>query len=624
VTGRDAAGRETVEVAHEALIRNWGRLRQWLDLDREFLFWQQRLRNSLRQWTSSDQDEGALLRGAPLAEAENWLNQRRTDLNEAEREYIQASLALRERQAAEREAQRRRELEVAQELTESEKQRAEEQSRAAASLRKRAVWLAGVGVIAVLLAVAAGLFGVQSSQNAEQANQAQQTAEARRQQAETAQAESEASRTEAEREARRARASQLATQAQIVLESGEDTSGSLALLLAREAVLTTLTEDGYFTPEADAALRHVVDTAPVWLRSLSGHTDGIWAVAFSPDGQTVVTGSDDKTVRLWDVATGAEIRRFEGHTGLLNSAVFSPDGQSIVTTGKDSTARLWNVATGAEIHRFEGNVGGLHWAAFSPDGKIIATGGGRADFIGQGADYSIRLWDTITGEQTRRFEGHTGSVSWIAFSPDGKILASASRDGTARLWDVATGEEIRRFEGHEAEVGSVAFSPDEKYIITAGQDNTVRTWDVATGEEIRRFDLPKRQTEAASTFVRAVLSPDGQTIITPGVLGAQVWDVATGEEIQHLLGHTAPVVSVAYSADGQMILTGGERPDNTARLWAATPKGETRRLEGHLNPVRSVAVSPDGQTVATASDDKTIRLWKIDTGQETARLEGHT
>jgi DNA-binding SARP family transcriptional activator/ABC-type branched-subunit amino acid transport system ATPase component len=156
VTGRDATGRETVEVAHEALIRNWARLRHWLDTDREFLFWQQRLRNGLRQWTSSDHDEGALLRGAPLAEAENWLNQRRMDLSEAEREFIQAGLALRERQAAEREAQLRRELEIAQALaTEAEARRiaeeqhaqeaearAQEQAQAATNLRKRAVWVA--------------------------------------------------------------------------------------------------------------------------------------------------------------------------------------------------------------------------------------------------------------------------------------------------------------------------------------------------------------------------------------------------------------------------------------------------------------------------------------------------
>ncbi len=200
----------TVEVAHEALIREWDRLRQWLDEDREFLMWQQRLRAGLHQWQTSDQDEGALLRGAPLAEAENWLNQRQRDLNDSEREFIQASLALRERQAAEQEAQLRRELEVAQRLAETEAHRATEQSQSARRLRGLAIGL----VVFLIVAVGAAWFAF-NQQEAAQSNFA------------------------------RAERIRLAAQAQIALDRGED--------VVIPALLALRSLEYAYSPEADAA-----------------------------------------------------------------------------------------------------------------------------------------------------------------------------------------------------------------------------------------------------------------------------------------------------------------------------------------------------------------------------------
>jgi WD40 repeat protein/serine/threonine protein kinase len=630
-----------VEVAHEALIREWPLLRQWLDENRQSLYLQRHLTEAAQAWEKLNRDPGELYRGARLAQASEWAETQGGELNALEREFLAASQALARQREAEQEAQRQRELEAAQKLAEAEKQRAEEQTRAteaekrraeehaqaAAGLRQRAMWLAGVGLTAILLAIAAGVFGAQSRQNAAQAIQAGQTAAARRAEAEAARAEAETAQQATARAARRAKASQLAAQAQIVLASGEDPSGSLALLLAWQAILITLTEDGYFTPEADAALRQVVDTVPVRLVTFSGHTDTVNDAAFSPDGQTVVTASVDKTARLWDVATGAEIRRFEGHTQALRAVAFSPDGRTIATAGDDNTARLWDVATGAEIRRFEGHTynviaaevhhfdrytNNITGVAFSPDGQTIATGD----------DTTVRLWDVATGAEIRRFEGHTGRVWSPAFSPDGKLLATASQGGAVRLWEVSTGQEIRRFEGLKgAEVFSVAFSPDGQTLVTAHQERLARLWEVATGAEIRRFE------GHTAALREAGFSPDGKTLITASWdKTARLWDVATGHEIHRLAadplsGHTAGILSAAFSPDGRTIVTTSEFPENSARLWAANPRGAAYRLEGHRSEVRAAAFSPDGRMIVTASADTTARLWDVEHGEEIGLLD---
>jgi len=323
------ASRNAVEVAHEALIREWAQLQVWLEEDREFLFWQQRLRAGLHQWQTSAYDEGALLRGAPLAEAENWLNQRRIDLNEAEREFIQASLTLRERLAAEREAQQRRELEVARELAETEKRRAEEQAQAAAALRKRAMWVAGVGLVAVILAIVAGLFGLQSQQNAVQAVDAQRTAEARREAAQTAEAVAEAQRDQAQTNLSR----QMSTLAMTQMDEQLD----LALLLSVEAANTANTY------EARSSLLTGLETSPHLFAFLYDHTDEVNSVAFSPAGQTLASASDDRTIILWDVAGRQALRPpLTGHLLFLRIRICP----------NSFASKIWSKSTVWERHRW--------------------------------------------------------------------------------------------------------------------------------------------------------------------------------------------------------------------------------------------------------------------------------
>ena len=345
----------------------------------------------------------------------------------------------------------------------------------------------------------------------------------------------------------------------------------------------------------------------------------VFSVAFSPDGRFVLIGSQDLTARLWDVATGKQIRFFEGHTDWINSVTFSPDGRFVLTGSWDKTARLWNATTGEPIRSFAGHTDGVNSVAFSPDGRFVLTGS---------KDKTARLWDAATGQQIRSFEGHTGEVNSVAFSPDGRYVLTGSgsfqnQDNTARLWDAASGQQIRSFKGHTSAVTSVAFSPDSRFVLTGSWDNTARLWDSATGQQIHLF------AGYASTVYSIAFSPDGHFVLIGSMdQMARLWDAATGEQIRSFKGHTSAVTSVAFSSDGRFVLTGSY--DHTARLWDTVTGDQIRSLEGHTEPVNSVAFSLDDRLVLTGSgtvsqsNDNTARLWDAATGQQTRTFAGHT
>jgi hypothetical protein len=215
------------------------------------------------------------------------------------------------------------------------------------------------------------------------------------------------------------------------------------------------------------------------LSRFEGHTDDVWSVAFSPDGQTVLSGSVDKTLILWDVATGEVLRTFEGHTDDVWSVAFSPDGQTALSASKDNTLILWEVATGEPLRTFEGHTDAVVSVAFSPDGQMALSGSCYAESSDTGCVRGeLILWEVATGEPLRTFEGHTFSVRSVAFSPDGQTALSGSYDRTLILWDLATGEVLRTFEGHRGYVVSVAFSPDGQTALSGSYDTTLILWRV--------------------------------------------------------------------------------------------------------------------------------------------------
>jgi mono/diheme cytochrome c family protein len=293
-------------------------------------------------------------------------------------------------------------------------------------------------------------------------------------------------------------------------------------------------------------------------RPFEGHTEHILAIAISPEGRRVLSGSEDESLRLWDLATGREIRRLHGHTGAVLAVAFAPDGRRAVSGGRDGTVRLWDIDTGRELRRFGGHTERVSSVAFSPDG---------CRGLSASRDRTIYLWDMESGKALRRLDGHAGAVSSVAFSADGSHALSGSYDRTVRLWDLKSGKEIRCFNGAIKEVYCVAFSPDGSQVAAGGNDHVVRLWDANTGKERQQFN-----------------------------------------------GHNKAVIAVAFSPDGNRLLSGSsqyEGSDKVIRLWDITSGQEMPGLEGMTDTVWSIAFARDGRFAVSGTADKTLRLWEL-------------
>lgn len=366
------------------------------------------------------------------------------------------------------------------------------------------------------------------------------------------------------------------------------------------------------------------------------HNHWAWSVAFSPNGQFLASVSDDYLVKLWDVNTGECLKTFKGHTYAVNAVMFSPDGQWIATSGQDATIRLWDVnAIATPGNSSEGLLGVVTstvrilqdhtsrvWSvAFSPDGKTLAS---------CSEDLTIKLWDVINGVCRQTLQGHTKWVKSVAFSSDGQFLASGSFDCTMRLWDVQTGTCLKILQGHTNTITAVAISPDSQYLASSSYDQTVRLWAVETGQCIKMLRAHSNRVWSV------VFSPDGQLLASGGDDHAtKLWNVKTGQCAKTIKGHTNSVFGIAFSQDAEILVSGHE--DQTIRLWNLDTGECVQTLYGHTNRVWSVAISSlphlaqgNGNSVshrvllASGSADFTIKLWDYRTGQCLKTLQGHT
>jgi eukaryotic-like serine/threonine-protein kinase len=333
------------------------------------------------------------------------------------------------------------------------------------------------------------------------------------------------------------------------------------------------------------------------LKGILAHKDAVLAVAFSPDGQTLLTGSRDKTARLWDTGTGKPVGPPLMHQDWVVALAFSPDGKTVVTGSQDRTARLWETATGKQIGPPLQHQGWVYAVSFSPDGKTVLTGtfGGTA-----------RLWDTATGKSIGSPLQHQESAEAFAFSRDGKVVLTGSADQTARLWETGTGKPLGPPLQHQGRVHAAAFSPDGKTVLTGSWDATARLWDVFTGKSL---GAPLQRQNGVNSVA---FSPDGKTVLTGSHdETARLWETATGRPLGPPMQHQHGVTAVAFSPDGKHVLTGSN--DSTARLWETATREPLPPPMQHKDDVLAVAFSPDGKTVLTGSAAMTAGLWEAAT-----------
>jgi len=319
--------------------------------------------------------------------------------------------------------------------------------------------------------------------------------------------------------------------------------------LSRRTMITSLTAVGVAASGGGILWWVLFPHLPYIYR---GHSDGVTSVAWSPDGNRIVSASWDKTVQVWDAVNGHNVYTYKGHSNLVNSAVWSPDGKHIASGSADNTVQVWHAVDGGNVYTYKGHSNGVKSVAWSPDSKRIASGS---------ADNTVQVWDAVDGGNVYTYKGHSNLVESVAWSPDSKRIASGSADNTVQVWDAVDGGNAYTYKGHSDTVYSVAWSPNSQSIASGSNDKTV-----------------------------------------------QVWHAADGSNTYTYKGHSGLVDVVAWSPDGKRITSGSN--DKTVQVWHAANGGNIYIYHGHSNVVNALAWSPDGKRIASGSDDNTVQIWE--------------
>jgi WD40 repeat protein len=614
----------TVEVAHEALLREWPRLSRWLEENRADLRLQSILAIATGEWRESGDDSSFLLLGSRLDQFEGWAASTDITLAKDETEFLEASLAKRKERRAAEETRRQKELDAARQLAQAERSRAEEQTRASSRLRR----LAGVLGLTLLVALILSFFAFQQSKIAEGEN-----------------------RLAASRELAAASVSNL------------ETDPELSILLAMDAISATYDVDDIVTEEAESALHQAIQASRIrnsltgsgnfvfsggqefdfsgealvvpesdgklvfytssgFYRqfSISGHRGEV--IGYSRASRLIAVGSQDGEVRVWDFPGDDFIPLdlfdppeekfvFDGQSGEITFITFNKSGTILATASVDRSVKVWDLESGEELLTLAGHGGTVNAVAFHPLGTYIATAS---------SDQKVKFWDLGSGDEVRTISGHSDHVVDVAFSYDGNQIATTSRDGTAKLWETSTGEELITFRGHSGSVNAVAFSPAGDLLVTGGEDATARVWDLPSGEELIVL------TGHKGPIFHIVFSPiTGTPVATSSLDGtAKAWDIRPegSREWLTLSGHSEVVFDVAYNPDGNRLASASW--DGSAIIWNALSGSKLLNLAGHSAEVTAVGFSPDGERLVSSSFDGMLKLWDAFNGEELLSIDAHS
>jgi WD40 repeat protein len=538
----DSSGDRVVDVSHEALIRGWPRLREWLDEDRTGLRTHRRLTEAAQEWDRSGRDPEALYRGVRLAQAGEWAERNAEAMNELEATFLRESV---EAQESERRRRRR---------------------RVRVAVGALAAGLVVVGALALLMVVQKRLADEQR---------------------------------------------QLAYSREIAATSLEqlDRDPQLSLILAIKAYETAP------TAQAEAAVRRAFVSSHLRKVFAVGQATGEFFHDVSPDGALIATGTPERSIALWDLATGERVAVLEDPAGAeppggpeagppVASVSFSPNGKLLFSGRGDGPGRIWSIPDGRLVSLLEG--AGFAPGGWTPDSRSVLTA----------AEEGARLWDVATGEVRAEFP-YTGSASgrfgFAALSPDGRLVAigpgfGPARDSRVRVLNASTGRPVAEFEGEP--FGPESFSRDGRHLLLQVGGDQVSVIDVASERVIRVFSL-------GSGVYHATFSPDGTRVFTGQIVGASVWEVPTGQRVE-LAGHAGAVIMGSFSADGERAVTVSE--DGTGRVWDAQTGQALGVLAGHVG-MDFATFMPDGRSVVSTGG-RELRVWEVG-GGESSVLRGH-
>jgi WD40 repeat protein len=347
--------------------------------------------------------------------------------------------------------------------------------------------------------------------------------------------------------------------------------------------------------------------SPALIRTLTRHHDWIGAITTTRDGLHALSGSDDRTLKLWDLRTGRLLRSFVGHEAAVSAVAASPDGRSAISASHDGKLKLWDLHSGQLLRDWTGHEAGVAAMAVTPDGRLALLGS---------YDRTLSLLDLETGQVRQTLVGHEYGVSAVVITPDARLALSGSYDRTLRLWDLGTGRLLRTFAGHEDKIYAVAMTPDGRHAISGSQDRTLRLWEVETGRPLRCIAGHRGRVSALA------LTPDGLHAISGSYDETlRLWDLQTGQLCQTLAGHEGGVRAVAITPDGRRVISASF--DLTLKLWDLRASPQPHTVSGHDGPVRAVAITPDGNRAVSGSNDGSIRLWDLRTGQLLHTWAGH-